>query len=91
MLLPDASCQTSNADWRDDFWSFDEGNDDDEDLEELGRALSEAASLASHSKRETLSHQCEEMIDSSSTSQTIKITSRDTTGTYRASWERTTN
>ncbi|KAK1371646.1 putative 20S rRNA accumulation protein 4 [Heracleum sosnowskyi] len=77
VLLPDASCQASNADWRDDFWSFDEGNDDDEDLEELGRALSEAASVASHSKRESLAHQDEAMIDSSSTSQTIKITSRD--------------
>lgn len=80
VLLPDASCQTSNADWRDDFWSFNEGNDDDdEDLEDLGRALSEAASLASHSKRGSLPHQYEAAIDSPPTSQTTKIISRDTT------------
>lgn len=89
VLLPEASCQPSNADWRDDFWSFDEGNDDDEDLEDLGRALSEAASLASDTKRESLPHQYEAMIDSSSTDQTIKIASRDTTGTYCSSWEST--
>lgn len=91
VLLPDASCQPLNADWRDDFWSFDEGNDDDEDLEDLGRALSEAASLASQSKRESLPHQYEAMIDSSSTNQTIKIASRNATGTYSASWETTSN
>ncbi|XP_074335747.1 uncharacterized protein LOC141672950 [Apium graveolens] len=80
VLLPDASCQPSNADWRDDFWSFDEGNDDDEDLEELGKALSEAASLASHSKKESLPHHDEAIIVSSSTNQTIKLASKDTTG-----------
>lgn len=42
----------------DDLWTFgsgEEGDDDsgeDIDLEELGRALSEAASLASHSKKQ---------------------------------------
>lgn len=89
VLLPDASCKSSNADWRNDLWSFDEENDDDVDLEELGRALSEAANLASHSKRESLPNQCLATTESSSTSQTKKNTSRDTTGIYRTSWERT--
>lgn len=41
----------------DDLWTFgseeegDDGSGEDIDLEELGRALSEAASLASHSKK----------------------------------------
>lgn len=85
MLLPDASHQASNTDWRDEFWSFDEGNDDDVDLEELGRSLSEAAGLASNSKREGIPHQSEATIDFLSTNQTIKVPSDDTAGTYCAS------
>nr|XP_017226591.1 PREDICTED: probable 20S rRNA accumulation protein 4 isoform X2 [Daucus carota subsp. sativus] len=80
VLLPDASYQASNTDWRDEFWSFDEGNDDDVDLEELGRSLSEAAGLASNSKREGIPHQSEATIDFLSTNQTIKVPSDDTAG-----------
>lgn len=85
MLLPDASYQASNTDWRDEFWSFNEGNDDDVDLEELGRSLSKAAGLASNSKREGIPHQSEATTDFLSTNQTIKVPSDDTAGTYCAS------
>lgn len=73
-LLPEPSHAALNTDWQEDFWSFDKGeeNDDDIDLEELGRALSEAASLASHSKKESIPHQLEATLEPSSTSQRIR-------------------
>ncbi|KAF5960576.1 hypothetical protein HYC85_001785 [Camellia sinensis] len=44
-----SSLSDSTSDWREDLWTFDsredDGNDDDIDLEELGMAFSEAASL----------------------------------------------
>ncbi|KAL0432035.1 UNVERIFIED_CONTAM: hypothetical protein Sradi_0829500 [Sesamum radiatum] len=51
--VPTSSLSVSNTNWRKDLWSFDinedDGHEDDDDidLEELGRALSEAASLTS--------------------------------------------
>lgn len=80
--LPEPSHAALNTDWREDFWSFDKGeeNDDDIDLEELGRALSEAASLASHSKKESIPHQSEATLESSSTNQIIRDVDSNTPG-----------
>lgn len=51
-----SSLSDSTSDWREDLWTFDsredDGNDDDIDLEELGMAFSEAASLASLPKKQ---------------------------------------
>ncbi|KAK4383534.1 20S rRNA accumulation protein 4 [Sesamum angolense] len=55
--VPTSSLSISNTNWQKDLWSFDineedgHENDDDIDLEELGRALSEAASLTSSGER----------------------------------------
>lgn len=58
MQLPESSPSISNNNWQEDLWSF--GNkeedgcetDDDTDLEELSRALSEAAVLTSSGKKQ---------------------------------------
>ena len=52
-----APLSASTSDWREDLWTFDslEDGDGDEDnigLEELSRALHEAARLASHPKKQ---------------------------------------
>lgn len=57
---PASSASDSKKEWKKDIWSFDsleedddeDEDDDDIDLAELGRALSEAASLASQSKKQ---------------------------------------
>ncbi|PIN26868.1 putative MYND Zn-finger protein [Handroanthus impetiginosus] len=54
--VPESSHSVSNNNWRNNLWTFDtreehgHETDDDIDLEELGRALSEAATLASTGK-----------------------------------------
>lgn len=56
--LPKSSLSISKNKWQDGLWSFDikeeDGHetDDDIDLEELGRALSEAANLTSTGKKQ---------------------------------------
>ncbi|KAG8373298.1 hypothetical protein BUALT_Bualt11G0009400 [Buddleja alternifolia] len=56
--VPESTLPISNNDWQNDLWSFDiseehgHEDDDDIDLEELSRALSEAANLASTGKRQ---------------------------------------
>ncbi|KAL2528073.1 programmed cell death 2 C-terminal domain-containing protein [Forsythia ovata] len=50
-----SSLSVSNNDWSEDLWSFESGGEDsdgDIDLEELGRAFSEAASVSSVSKKQ---------------------------------------
>ncbi|KAJ8543748.1 hypothetical protein K7X08_025366 [Anisodus acutangulus] len=59
---PASSISDSKKEWKKDIWSFDsleeddDEDDDDIDLAELGRALSEAASMASHSKKQNHGH-----------------------------------
>ncbi|VFQ96781.1 unnamed protein product [Cuscuta campestris] len=59
--LPEFSVSTTNNDWKKDLWSFDSAEEEDAendiDLEELSRAFSEAASLASHSKKKIRDHE----------------------------------
>ncbi|XP_043716401.1 programmed cell death protein 2-like [Telopea speciosissima] len=56
--VPSESISNSNKWWDEDLWACSSGEEDgdgdkdDIDLEELGRALSEAACLASHSKKQ---------------------------------------
>lgn len=58
MQLPESSPSNSNNNWQEDLWSF--GNeeedgcetDDDIDLEELSKALSEAGNLTSSGKKQ---------------------------------------
>ncbi|CAH9089643.1 unnamed protein product [Cuscuta epithymum] len=54
------SYSTLNNDWKEDLLSFDfaeeEDSENDIDLEELSRAFSQAASLASHSKKKVRDH-----------------------------------
>nr|GMC63071.1 probable 20S rRNA accumulation protein 4 [Ipomoea batatas] len=62
---PAPSVSTTNNDWKKDLWTFDstkeEDNEsnDDIDLEDLSRAFSEAASLASQSKKQIHNHECD--------------------------------
>lgn len=55
---PASSMSDSKKEWEKDISSFDasEEDDDDIDLAELGRALSEAGSLASQSKKQNHGH-----------------------------------
>ncbi|KAF5189773.1 Programmed cell death protein 2-like [Thalictrum thalictroides] len=56
--LETSSAPVSSDHWQEDIWTHDSGelvddvNNDDFDLEELGRALSEAANLVSHSRKQ---------------------------------------
>ncbi|CAA2966428.1 programmed cell death 2-like [Olea europaea subsp. europaea] len=53
-MVPLSPPSVSNNDWQEDLWSFESGGEDgdgDIDLEELGRALSEAAGATSVSKK----------------------------------------
>ncbi|CAK9137406.1 unnamed protein product [Ilex paraguariensis] len=55
---PESSLSSLKTNWLEDLWTSssreedNDGNDNDIDLEELGRAISEAASLACHSKKQ---------------------------------------
>lgn len=78
--LPAPSLSPSNTDWRDNLWSLDSGeeqddeddDDDDINLEDLGRALSEAANLASDTKKQN-NHRPVPSVNPSSISQTIRV------------------
>ncbi|KAK2971265.1 hypothetical protein RJ640_013025 [Escallonia rubra] len=69
----------SKVDSLEDSWSFDCGeekddrNGDDLDLEELGRALSEAASLASHSKKQDCHEHYQATVKPSHNNQTTGV------------------
>lgn len=57
---PVSSVSDSKKDRKKDIWTFDsseEDDDDDIDLAELARAISEAASVASHSKKQIRGHE----------------------------------
>lgn len=77
--LPEPPPSASRNDWREDLWAFDseEEKDDNEDgeidLEELGRALTEAASLASHPKKQNGEYQMETIEKSLSITQTSRV------------------
>lgn len=79
--IPAPSDTSANTDWRKDFWSLENGeeNDDDIDLEELSRAFSEAASLSSHPEKE-ITHQSEATLRPLSASPRIRDVDRNTPG-----------
>ncbi|XP_052189255.1 uncharacterized protein LOC127799346 [Diospyros lotus] len=63
-----SSLSASASDWREDLWAFDsiedeDAGNDDIDLEELRRALSDAASLASYPKKQNKVHQSETIVE----------------------------
>lgn len=61
--------------------SFDDDDDDDDvDLEELGRALSEASSLASHSKKPNVNHHSKSIVKPSPLSQQKRVVDVDSPG-----------
>ncbi|KAF7134843.1 hypothetical protein RHSIM_Rhsim08G0006100 [Rhododendron simsii] len=68
----------STAVWREDMWPFDSKEDDDGDkdcidLEELGRALSEAATLASHPKKQNKVSHSKAILEPSPVSKTTRV------------------
>lgn len=78
----------STADWREDMWPFDSKEDDNEDedcidLEELGRALSEAATLASHPKKENKVSHSKVILEPSPVSKTARVVDDKTPGITR--------
>lgn len=56
-----------------DLWTFDSEEDDDIDLEELSRAFSEAASLASHPKKQSSNSNPEATVESSTVTRTRRV------------------
>lgn len=61
--------------------SFDDDDDDDDvDLEELGRALSEASSLASHSKKPNVNQHSKSIVKPSPLSQQKRVVDVDSPG-----------
>uniref|UniRef100_A0A5B6YP43 Putative programmed cell death protein 2-like n=1 Tax=Davidia involucrata TaxID=16924 RepID=A0A5B6YP43_DAVIN len=82
--LTASSLLLSNTDWQKDLWTFnsrdedDAENIDDIDLEELGRALSEAGNLASHSRRQSRNHQPEATVKPLPISQKTRVVDSNT-------------
>lgn len=78
----------SPTDWREDMWPFDSKEDDDGDkdcidLEELGRALSEAATLASHPKKQNKVSHSKAILEPSPVSKTARVVDDKTPGITR--------
>ncbi|XP_059624424.1 uncharacterized protein LOC132267305 [Cornus florida] len=82
--LSATSLSVLNTNWQEDLWTFDSREEDDDeksddiDLEELGRALSEAGNLASHSKKQSSSHHPEAVVKPSPISQTARVVDNNT-------------
>ncbi|XP_057501031.1 uncharacterized protein LOC130785035 [Actinidia eriantha] len=73
-----APLSASTSDWQEDLWTFDslEDGDGDEDnigLEELGRALHEAARLASHPKKQNKTRHSESNVEPLPINKTIRV------------------
>ncbi|KAA8530938.1 hypothetical protein F0562_005603 [Nyssa sinensis] len=82
--LTASSISTSNTDWREDLWTFDSREEDDDenyddiDLEQLGRALSKAGNLASQSKKQNSNHHPESTVKPSPISQKPRVVDNNT-------------
>ncbi|XAR62305.1 hypothetical protein NMG60_11017020 [Bertholletia excelsa] len=72
-----STLSTSTGDRKDELWTFD-GDDDDIDLEELGRALSEAASLASVPKKQNKNCHPEDSVELLLLSKTKRVVNDNT-------------
>lgn len=84
---PVSSVSDSKKDRKKDIWTFDssEEDDDDEDeddidLAELARALSEAATVAFHSKKQICGHQV--TAETSTPNRAIRATDEKTPGNF---------
>lgn len=80
-----SSLSASASDWREDLWAFDSIEDeyagnDDIDLEELRRALPDAASLASYPKKQNKVHQSEAIVEAAPVRKTTQEVDNQTPG-----------
>ena len=84
-----APLSASTSGWWDDLWTFDslkdgDGDEDNIGLEELSRALHEAARLASHPKKQNKTRHSESNVEPLLVNKTIRVIDDKTPGILSA-------